>query len=327
MGRAYVVKCPKGQNWAQNLNRCEHVSVAKCSVLKPSIKPAQLFVEELGDDYESDEYEEDIYQDEMNILLDSDYRIEDRRCSEIPKDRFHPVQFQHPTNCGMFYKCYDGFGYKARCPSVLYFNEKIGECDYPDNVSCKTGGLMKANVVEASYKELRVPQCDSFMNMKFSVEDSFTSYFECYEGVPYLRQCEDHELFNPILRTCEHVTISDSDLVQQLLLLKDRFGGNLAQNSYVPPQSNVPNSFDYYYDYNYSNENNIKTPQWTGYGISSMASDSKIEKSEKERSFPDEPISTDDFVKFDFDEGIQNRNCPDVDDAANPVHLPHENNW
>ncbi|CAO1434224.1 unnamed protein product [Diamesa serratosioi] len=32
LGKAYVIKCPKGQQWASRLNRCDFPSVAKCSV-------------------------------------------------------------------------------------------------------------------------------------------------------------------------------------------------------------------------------------------------------------------------------------------------------
>ena len=36
LGKAYVIKCPKGQNWSQRLNRCDHPALARCFMVKPA---------------------------------------------------------------------------------------------------------------------------------------------------------------------------------------------------------------------------------------------------------------------------------------------------
>jgi hypothetical protein len=36
LGKAYVIKCPKGQNWSQRLNRCDHPALARCFIVKPA---------------------------------------------------------------------------------------------------------------------------------------------------------------------------------------------------------------------------------------------------------------------------------------------------
>lgn len=36
LGKAYVMKCPKGQNFGQRINRCDHPSQARCFAIKPA---------------------------------------------------------------------------------------------------------------------------------------------------------------------------------------------------------------------------------------------------------------------------------------------------
>lgn len=124
MGKAFVIKCPKGQHWGQRLNRCDHPSLAHCT----SIKHAASF----NDDEE---------REKMNsITHDADYIIRDERCDENIEDidRSHPIQFAHPSDCQMFYKCFESFAYKVNCPEGLHFNVKKQECDYAHVAECNS---------------------------------------------------------------------------------------------------------------------------------------------------------------------------------------------
>lgn len=127
MGKAYVIKCPKGQQWAQHLNRCEHPSLARCQITRPVIvRPAQA--EEAVDDEEED-----------GPKYDKDFIVIDPRCAteDEDEDMFHPIKFPHPTNCGAFYMCYDHRAFKYPCPGSLHYNQKTQECDYPRKARCK----------------------------------------------------------------------------------------------------------------------------------------------------------------------------------------------
>ena len=49
--------------------------------------------------------------------------------------------YRHPTICSKFIQCdYFGTAYEKVdimvCPNGLYFNEKLGYCDYKANVKC-----------------------------------------------------------------------------------------------------------------------------------------------------------------------------------------------
>lgn len=109
MGKAYVIKCPRQQNWAQSLNRCEHPQIARCTIKPTGIKPAQA-IEESDSDESSEDYE--YYDDAPIIANDPDFKIDDSRCAADDFDIFHPVQFPHPVDCTMFYKCFDHQAFK-----------------------------------------------------------------------------------------------------------------------------------------------------------------------------------------------------------------------
>ena len=214
MGKAYVIKCPKGQAWAQQFNRCEHPSIAKCTIRpvvpKPGIKPAQAeellnTSEESSESSESESYEEyeyDYYEEVHSITDDADYIVEDVRCIPDDVDRFHPIQFMHPTDCNMFYKCFDHHAYKAQCPGGLHYSEEKEMCDYPEEANCKVG------VAEAQAQEFfnspAIPVCPKEGNVNFPVDGSFIQYFSCQGGLTYLMECENGEIFSPMTKTCQN---------------------------------------------------------------------------------------------------------------------------
>lgn len=392
MGRAYVIKCPKGQHWATHLNRCEHATLARCVVTRPGIRPAQMFVEEDDDDSndETDDYYDDdyTYSPTSNIMLDADYKIRDSRCLDKPKDVFHPIQFAHPNDCNAFYKCIDGFGYKVRCPATLHYYAEHNECDYPDVAKCKSAEVVEAGIVEASSEEVIVPKCVKGVAGKIPVEGSFTSYFECVNGNPYLMQCADHELFNPIILACEHVTITDEELLSQILMLtnsnqrptptKPNFVDphyskptqpqrppTVQQRPQMPqmPQIQYPNNYpgmmnnqNFMPDWNYflpsMNHNQHQNypqqypmqqmPNWSsilnpGMNFPMYANnpvDSSDESDENDSGLVitfEKPAHTKPVVRemkeFKFDDGKVSKICPQIDDAANPIHLSHEKEW
>lgn len=140
VGKAYVIKCPKGQQWAQHLNRCEHPSLARCQITRPVIKPAQAVEEAVDDEDDGPKYDDDF------IIVDPRCAIEDE-----DEDMFHPIKFPHPTNCGAFYMCYDHRAFKYPCPGSLHYNEKTKECDYPRKARCKvTAAVVAAQAIEDS---------------------------------------------------------------------------------------------------------------------------------------------------------------------------------
>jgi hypothetical protein len=219
MGRAYVIKCPRGQHWAQQMNRCEHASIAKCTIRPTAVKPpgTQAVVKPPGiqaaqaveSESESDEYEYDYdYDNSYKITDDPDFLIDDIRCAPDDEDRFHPTQFPHPTNCGMFYKCFDHHAYKIQCPSGLHYSEEKEECDYPEEAQCKVSIAEAQAQVPDMFAAPSVPVCPK-KDVNFPVEGAYTQYFACKGGLAYLMECEAQEIFSPMTKKCEKFQMPD----------------------------------------------------------------------------------------------------------------------
>jgi len=103
-------------------NRCEHPLIAKCSIMKPVAVPVEANYEVVAiseeDDDDEDDYEYWSYG--PTLANDADYKIKDDRCpSEEAEDSMHPIQFVHPNDCQMFYKCWAGNAYKANSLKLL----------------------------------------------------------------------------------------------------------------------------------------------------------------------------------------------------------------
>lgn len=61
----------------------------------------------------------------------------DNRCPVNQNGR-NPTQLPHPTDCGMFLKCFNGMAYDAFCPQGQHWNAAANFCDSPQNARCMT---------------------------------------------------------------------------------------------------------------------------------------------------------------------------------------------
>lgn len=57
-------------------------------------------------------------------------------CPMIEDDPNRPTHLEHPTDCGKFYKCWDGVPVLMDCPAGFYWNSVLIYCDFPRNVPC-----------------------------------------------------------------------------------------------------------------------------------------------------------------------------------------------
>lgn len=62
-------------------------------------------------------------------------------CPVIEDNPNRPTHLEHPTDCGKFYKCWDGTPVEMDCPSGYLWNQVLLYCDFPKNVPC--GNRMK----------------------------------------------------------------------------------------------------------------------------------------------------------------------------------------
>lgn len=147
----------------------------------------------------------DLSQDKLDniatILDDEDYKIADARCDVNEKDKFHPVHFAHPTNCQMFYKCFNNFAYKTSCPETLHYNAKTEACDYPDVAKCKA--VVSVQTASMVVAKPSIPDCSHLRYVNYGMQGSLTRYFMCKNGEVYLMECGTNEFFNPNSMQCD----------------------------------------------------------------------------------------------------------------------------
>lgn len=295
------------------------------------------------------------------IVDDADYMIADERCRTDEDNKFHPIHFAHPTDCQMFYKCFNNFAYKVSCPLGLHYYAKKEACDYPHVAKCNLG--KKLISVQAAATEVftpSIPDCSHGRNVNIGMQGQLQRYFTCRNGEVYLMECAQNEFFNPNTMLCDRLP-----------------GGNEVQR----PNQYSPNYFNQYPMWSYPNYGaNTNYPMWGGNSNGINMFDYPQQHNQPKPSIPerkpikneapivvepqqpeiipDIPVNPDfpswlpqpnlnlnypqfpsinqyqpqqesqnsaaDNGGFDFSVGKANSRCPSSDDPINPVHLSHE---
>ncbi|XP_078670904.1 uncharacterized protein LOC144911022 isoform X2 [Branchiostoma floridae x Branchiostoma belcheri] len=57
-------------------------------------------------------------------------------CAQFTCDGKPNGNYADPKDCSKYYSCSNGNAIQITCPEGLYYNEKLGVCDYPENVDC-----------------------------------------------------------------------------------------------------------------------------------------------------------------------------------------------
>lgn len=312
MGKAYVIKCPRGQHWSQKLNRCEHPSLARCHIVKPAA--ASLIVPFM-------DIPEEKLQKIPTIIDDSDYMIEDPRCEVDEADRFHPIHFSHPSDCQMFYKCFNNLAFKSTCPNGLHYNAKTQACDYPPVAKCK----LAVKIVPAqmlSVKVPSIPDCTHGRSVSFGLQGSLKRYFQCRNGEVFLMECSEDQFFNPNSMQCDYFPGEQQPSVSgSQWPIKQAYS---QYNSYYP-MYNYPNYYpdwqqnsdwQQYPDWQKNNKQETSDfPSWLPQPNQNAGKPS-VNKPPKESARDDN--------SFDFGKGKTSSRCPVHEDDMHPVLLAHE---
>lgn len=205
-GRGYLFDCPAGEEWSVKHDRCDYPFFAGCIIdgthqyklRKVSVRPAS------SDTIEAVPFM-DLAQEKLDkihtIIDDNDYMVADERCKVGEKDKNHPTHFAHPTNCQMFYKCFNNFAYKTSCPESLHFNPKTEACDYPSVAKCKVSTTESKRILLPT-----IPNCTHGREVTFAMQGSLTRYFECRQGEVYLLECAKNEFFNINIMKCDSLS-------------------------------------------------------------------------------------------------------------------------
>lgn len=338
MGKAYVIKCPKGQQWASHLNRCEHPQLARCSIKPAVIKPAQA-IEEFDSE---EEYDYEYFEDGPTIADDPDFKINDARCSPDDVDIFHPVQFAHPEDCTMFYKCFDHMAYKIQCPGGLHYSVKEGQCDYQEQAQCNAG-VMAAQAQSVVHTPT-VPTCPKTGSVNLSVEGSFTKYFTCMNGLAYFMECQVEEIFNPMSKKCEKFQMPQYPMMpgfpggqfqNQMPGFMQQFPGGMQQypgmqipmnpmNPQIPQIPIAPPKFPNLIPQPQTPE--VERPQLPEFPSWMPVPNPNVQIPEMpiaEKPSHEKPEKN----EFNYQNGKPNSRCPSSDNPSKPEHLAHESEW
>lgn len=130
-GRGFLMTCPSREHWSVHLDRCDYPKYAKCKL------DGEYHKLKAKTNAVAAAWNEDIE------LSEPDYMITDSRC-EKNDDPYHPNHIPHPTDCNKFYKCFDGVGYKIKCPTGLLFSFQLQRCDFARFSECATQMILPA---------------------------------------------------------------------------------------------------------------------------------------------------------------------------------------
>ncbi|XP_022257598.1 uncharacterized protein LOC106473456 [Limulus polyphemus] len=92
--------------------------------------------------------------------------------------------FPDKNDCSAYTYCEKGILYKKRCSEGLYFNPRIGNCDYKQNVDCELD-----------------PKCPQ-PNGKFPIPGTTTYYLICINKIPRIEKCPEGLSFDPVTMCC-----------------------------------------------------------------------------------------------------------------------------
>lgn len=89
--RAFKYSCPAGLHFSEKSKSCDYANKVRCSINVVAAQETEGDFEAFDD---SEEEEEHVH----TIIDDPDYMIDDPRCLVDESDKFHPIEFAHPTD-------------------------------------------------------------------------------------------------------------------------------------------------------------------------------------------------------------------------------------
>ncbi|XP_055624724.1 probable chitinase 10 [Toxorhynchites rutilus septentrionalis] len=235
-GKKFEIQCPPGQEWANELNRCDFPSIAKCSLSQPFLAENEGERENEADMSGNDSENIEI----LPVKAEFNYNtgVPDVRCPRID-DPFRPIHLAHPTNCGKFQKCFDGRAYVLDCPPGQEFGVKLNRCDFPPFAQCslhKRKNLSKSlgkafdyyyysdeddiplessewteeqRETIAGVSDIRCPKIDDIDNpIHLTHPKDCSKFYKCYDGRAYLIQCPPGQQWSVRFDRCDHPKVA-----------------------------------------------------------------------------------------------------------------------
>ncbi|GIY89826.1 uncharacterized protein CDAR_107551 [Caerostris darwini] len=106
--------------------------------------------------------------------------------------------YRHAGNCSNFYQCTDGVPSIKQCPKGLFFNSKLGMCDWAAQVNC---------LVDQSHLQRHCRRFDRKVDCPLDRSNKPTlhcnMFYDCRTGSPCARRCPNGLYFNTQTSMCD----------------------------------------------------------------------------------------------------------------------------
>ncbi|XP_044738231.1 flocculation protein FLO11-like [Chrysoperla carnea] len=206
-GKPVLRPCPPGQEWSQELERCELPEVAQCSVGTTSTSTST-----------STSYE---------TLPPNTSTTTDEPTSEKPgpsgcppyntpgKDVFLPAE-----DCQHFYKCDHGKPVLIPCPPGQEWSQALERCEWPEVAQCSVGTTSKTSTTKTSTPKAPTPTTSTTPTTTkpgssgcppyntpgkdvFLPAEDCQHFYKCDHGKPVLIPCPAGQEWSQALERCE----------------------------------------------------------------------------------------------------------------------------
>ncbi|CAH0546075.1 unnamed protein product [Brassicogethes aeneus] len=146
-------------------------------------------------------------------------------CNGLATDSFCPFPsdkitfFPFPGNCQKFYECLNGHAFEYNCPPNLYWNQKIVECDFLENVECEDGPV-PASVPTTEVPDVPTPvvptvappdeTCVGFSPNEATLipyPGDCSKYYECFAGKANIMPCPPGLFWDNPKKTCDFICV------------------------------------------------------------------------------------------------------------------------
>ncbi|GJQ81031.1 hypothetical protein Trydic_g21841 [Trypoxylus dichotomus] len=185
-GEYRIVDCIEGLHFNPTFGWCDSPEAVGCAEANDKTGPAA-----------DPEYEEPGNSDDQTP--NEENSEDDGNC---PPSGQHFLP--HPYDCSLFIECNNGRYSVLDCIDGLYFNRKLGWCDFPENVACVNAKPTPKAPNDNDGPDGSCPLNNNPATVYFLADRRDCSvFYKCDWGVPIAKACSPGLHFNRVLNVCD----------------------------------------------------------------------------------------------------------------------------
>ncbi|GLV44879.1 Mucin 68D [Carabus blaptoides fortunei] len=117
---------------------------------------------------------------------------------DCPSSTIVPIHSADRRSCSKFIRCYNGQLHTLTCPQGMFFDIEESVCKRQDLVNC--GDRDQTVPYEDPVKKVFCPDA---VTATIPNPDDCSSFYECYNGRPFIMHCPENLLFNKEKKYCD----------------------------------------------------------------------------------------------------------------------------